>query len=209
MWGRRLLRKGSPTMTLKYPCVAIPAVLLALVNTAANAGETIDQAGTIVCVNDKWDEKEPEKGHKLVDLVQRCASVPNDPAQPKFVQDCVGKYECMPDKSWKASGTCTDNIGKERRYETWEEGSHLKEYSWKITGGTGKYEGASGWRHLHVREPIGHHHRRNVQGADRYCPTSVLRRPRNRESGSDRFSVRHAGRSQKHLIPKASDSAFA
>ena len=24
------------------------------------------------------------------------------------------------------------------------EGSHLKEYPWKITGGTGKYEGASG-----------------------------------------------------------------
>jgi hypothetical protein len=131
-------------MTLKYLCVAIPAVLLALVNTTANAGETVDQAGTIVCVNDKWDEKEPEKGHKLVDLVQRCAIIPNDPAQPKFVQDCVGKYEYMPDKSWKASGTCTDNIGKEKRYQTWEEGSHLKEYPWKITGGTGKYEGASG-----------------------------------------------------------------
>ena len=26
----------------------------------------------------------------------------------------------------------------------WEEGSHLKEYSYKITGGTGKYQGASG-----------------------------------------------------------------
>ena len=29
-------------------------------------------------------------------------------------------------------------------YETWEEGSHLKEYTYKITGGTGKYENASG-----------------------------------------------------------------
>ena len=58
-------------MTLKYLCVAIPAVLLALVNTTASAGETVDQTGTIVCVNDKWDEKEPEKGHKLVDAVQR------------------------------------------------------------------------------------------------------------------------------------------
>jgi hypothetical protein len=26
----------------------------------------------------------------------------------------------------------------------WEEGSHLKEYPYKYTGGTGKYEGASG-----------------------------------------------------------------
>jgi hypothetical protein len=30
------------------------------------------------------------------------------------------------------------------RYEDWEEGSALKEYQYKITGGTGKYEGASG-----------------------------------------------------------------
>jgi len=29
-------------------------------------------------------------------------------------------------------------------YEAFEEGSHLKEYSYKITGGTGKYEAASG-----------------------------------------------------------------
>ena len=28
--------------------------------------------------------------------------------------------------------------------QTWEEGSHLKEYTYKWTGGTGKYEGASG-----------------------------------------------------------------
>jgi hypothetical protein len=27
---------------------------------------------------------------------------------------------------------------------TWEEGSHLKEYTYKNTGGTGKYEGAGG-----------------------------------------------------------------
>jgi hypothetical protein len=27
---------------------------------------------------------------------------------------------------------------------TWEEGSHLKEYTYKNTGGTGKFENASG-----------------------------------------------------------------
>jgi hypothetical protein len=27
---------------------------------------------------------------------------------------------------------------------TWEEGSHLKEYTYKNTGGTGKYEGTGG-----------------------------------------------------------------
>ena len=30
------------------------------------------------------------------------------------------------------------------RVESWEEGSHLKEYPYKYTGGTGKYEGATG-----------------------------------------------------------------
>ena len=88
----------------------------------------LPDAGAIVCVNDKWDEKEVEKGHKLVDAVQRCVIIPNDPAAPKFVYDCVGKY----------------NIGKDKRYESWEEGSHLKEYPYKITGGTGKYEGVTG-----------------------------------------------------------------
>ena len=57
----------------------------------------------------------------------------------------MGKYEYMPDKSWKATGICTNTYkGGDKRYETWEEGSHLKEYTFKTTGGTGKYEGASG-----------------------------------------------------------------
>jgi hypothetical protein len=94
---------------------------------------------------DKWDEKEPAKGHKLVDAAMRCVIIPESSTLPKFVQDCVGKYEYMPDKSWKGAGTCTDNLkGGDKMHETWEEGSHLKEYTYKYTGGTGKYEGASG-----------------------------------------------------------------
>jgi len=51
----------------------------------------------------------------------------------------------MPDGSWKGSGTCNHNVkGGDKLTETWEEGSHLKEYTYKWTGGTGKYEGASG-----------------------------------------------------------------
>jgi hypothetical protein len=131
-------------MKLAHLLATVLAALLILGSGTANAGQTINEAGAIVCVNDKWDEKEPEKGHKLVDAVQRCVIIPNDAAQPKFVEDCVGKYEYMPDKSWKAAGTCTDNIGGDKRYDSWEEGSHLKEYTYKITGGTGKYENASG-----------------------------------------------------------------
>ena len=116
-----------------------------LTEALALHARVINEAGAIVCVTDKWDEKEVDKGHKLVDAVQRCVIVPNDPTAAKFAEDCVGKYEYMPDKSWKASGTCTDTLkGGDLRYESWEEGSHLKEYTFKYTGGTGKYEGASG-----------------------------------------------------------------
>ncbi len=123
----------------------MPAILAILGAGPANAGQGINEAGVIACVTDKWDESEPEKGHKLVDAVQRCMIIPNDPAMPKYAEDCVGKYEYMPDESWKASGTCTDNYkGGDTKTESWEEGSHLKEYTYTVTGGTGKYKGASG-----------------------------------------------------------------
>ena len=133
-------------MHLKHLFIAVPAALLILGNGAvANAGQTINDVGAIACVNDKWDKKEPEKGHKLVDYAGRCVNIPDDPAAPKSTADCAGKYEYMPDESWKGSGTCTYTFkGGDKRYESWEEGSHLKEYTYKYTGGTGKYEGASG-----------------------------------------------------------------
>jgi hypothetical protein len=51
----------------------------------------------------------------------------------------------LADGSWKGSGTCDLTFkGGDKLSETWEEGSHLKQYPFKITGGTGKYAGASG-----------------------------------------------------------------
>ena len=116
-------------MTLKHLFLAAPAALLVFGSGPANAGKTIEEAGALTCVIDKWDEKEPEKGHKLVDSVQRCVLIQNDAAAEKVTQDCVGKYEYMPDGSWKGNGTCTDNYKGGKIYESWEEGSHLKEYS--------------------------------------------------------------------------------
>ena len=132
-------------MNLNQLFVAVPTTLLILGSGVANAGQTIDDVGAMACVNDKWDEKEPEKGHKLVDFAGRCINVPDDPAEPKNAGDCVGKYEYMPDGSWKGSGTCTYTFkGGDKVNDSWEEGSHLKEYTYKFTGGTGKYKGASG-----------------------------------------------------------------
>ncbi len=78
-------------MNLKHLFIAVPAALLVLGSGAANAGQTINEAGAIACVNDKWDEKEPEKGHKLVDYAGRCVCIPNDPAAPKSPTGLRGK----------------------------------------------------------------------------------------------------------------------
>jgi hypothetical protein len=138
-------------MNLNCVFVASTAVFLTLGIGEVKAGQTInDGPGAIACVNDKWDVKEPEKGHKLVDYAGRCVNIPDDVAAPKSTGDCVGKYEYMPDGSWKGSGTCvyvtkgTDNKSGDKVNMTWEEGSHLKEYTYKNTGGTGKFEGAGG-----------------------------------------------------------------
>ena len=104
-------------MNLKHLFVVVPALLI-LGNGVANAAETINDAGALACINDKWDEKEVDKGHKLVDYAGPCINIPADPAAQKYTQDCVGKYEYMPDKSWKGSGTCPLKV--ETRCRRWE-----------------------------------------------------------------------------------------
>lgn len=124
---------------------AVPVALLVLGAGMANAAKTMEETGAFACVNDKWDEKVLEKGHKLVDYAGRCVGIPDDPALEKYTEDCVGKYEYMPDESWKGSGTCTWTFkGGDTIAKTFDEGSHLKEYTYKILSGTGKYKGASG-----------------------------------------------------------------
>ena len=133
------------TMTFKPLLVVVPVALLVLGSGVANAGQTIDVAGTMACVNDKWNESEPEKGHKLVEYAGRCVIIPDDSNAQKYVEDCLGNYEFMPDGSWKGSGSCTAAFkGGDTISLTWEEGSQLKEYLYTYTGGTGKYKGAKG-----------------------------------------------------------------
>jgi hypothetical protein len=132
-------------MKLSSLFLAVPAALFVLGSGAASAGEAISDAGAFACVADKWDETEPEKAHKWVDYVGRCVGIPDAPAAPKYTEDCVGKFEYMPDGSWRGSGTCTFNFKDgDKMYGSFEEGSHLKESNYKITGGTGIFEGASG-----------------------------------------------------------------
>lgn len=125
---------------------ALPALVLAGLVTSggsASAG-SLPESGAMVCINEKWDEKELEKGHKVADYAGPCVNVPDDPAAEKFVEDCAGKYEYMPDESWKGSGTCTLNLKNGKVTSAWEEGSHLKEYVYSYTGGEGAFKGVSG-----------------------------------------------------------------
>ena len=132
-------------MSLKNLFLAVLAALFILGGGTANAGKTTEDSGALVCVNDKWDETEPDKGHKVVDYAGRCIAVPDDPAAPKYTEECAGKYEFMPDDSWKAAAKCTWTFKDgDKVYDTFEEGSHLKVSTYTITGGTGKYQGASG-----------------------------------------------------------------
>jgi hypothetical protein len=131
-------------MIPKILLLAVPTTLLVV--GVANAGETINESsGALAQVVDKWNVSEPDKGHKLVDFAGRGVAIPDDPTEPMASLVCVGNYEYMPDGSWKGAGTCTDTFkGGDKTNYTWEEGSLLKEYTYKYTGGTGKYEGASG-----------------------------------------------------------------
>lgn len=126
--------------------IFVAAVGLAIVGVGpANAGKSIVEEGARACVIDKWDVKEPEKGHKLVDYAGRCIYFPDDPALPKASDVCTGKFEFMADGSYKAAGTCDTSIqGGDKKTVSWEEGSHMKEKVYKTTGGTGRYAGATG-----------------------------------------------------------------
>jgi hypothetical protein len=124
--------------------VASVLIVPGLSAVSAGAGQTIDEATVIACVVDKWDEKEPEKGHKLVDYTGRCVEVFDDRAQQSFTENCFGKYEYMPDGSWKGLGTCIRKLKDGEVTDNWEEGTHLKDYVYKVVSGTGKYHGATG-----------------------------------------------------------------
>jgi hypothetical protein len=131
-------------MRRKQNLVVVPTALFILVSGMAHAEQTINESGAMALVIDKWNESEPSKGHKIADYAGRCVTIPDAPGT-EAACDCIGKYEFMQDGSWKGAGTCTVTYkGGDTMQETWEEGSHLKEYLYKITSGTGKYAGAIG-----------------------------------------------------------------
>lgn len=125
--------------------VSIALMILVFSNTTTAFARNIEEVGALGCVIDKWDEKEIEKGHKLVAYAGRCVEIPDNPAAPKATEICTGSYEYLADGSWKGNGTCIDTYKTGgTKTITFEEGSHLKEFTYQITGGTGDYKGATG-----------------------------------------------------------------
>ena len=143
------------------------AALFILSGGVASAGEPKKDTGAMACVNDKWDVKEPEKGHKLVDAAMRCVLIPDDLAEPTISQDCAGNYEYMPDGSWKGTGTCTDNYPEGKISLTWEEGSQPQGVHVHQNQRHRKIPGRQGWRYVHVPESFRHTLRWPIQRHDR------------------------------------------
>ncbi len=155
-------------MNPKQLFVAAPVALLVFMTGAASAAQTVNEAGALACINDKWDEKEVEKGHKLVDFAGRCVAIPDGSAAPKYTEECVGKYEFMPDESWKGNGSCTYTYkdSPDKVHDTYEEGSHLKESTYTYHRRHRQISGRHRRRYLHARDADRHARRRQVQGHD-------------------------------------------
>ncbi|MGI8853550.1 MAG: hypothetical protein ACR2GC_09745 [Methyloceanibacter sp.] len=73
----------------------IPSLALATFASTfiAHAGKVTTEEGDLVCVVDKWEETELEKGHKLADAAMRCVLIHDDPTAEKTIEECAGKYE--------------------------------------------------------------------------------------------------------------------
>ena len=138
-------------MTLRYMLVALPLALCALGHGPANAGQTIHEEADLACVVDKWDEKEPEKGHKLVDYASRCVIIPDGDAGYKAAEVCTGNFEYKSDGSWKGTGTCTDTLkGGDTMFLDLGRGVAPQGIRVHQDRRHGKIPGRQGRRHLHV-----------------------------------------------------------
>jgi len=133
------------TNITRWLLAAVPVTVLVLGPGLAHAGQTIDEVGVIVCVNDKWDEKQVAKDHKEVVYAGRCVKVPDDATAAKTTEECAGQYEYLPDGSWKGGGTCSSTVKDHGTMSvSWKEGSDLKDWTYEATDGTGSFKGIRG-----------------------------------------------------------------
>jgi hypothetical protein len=131
---------------LRSKMLATATLIIPLtVAQGVDAAEKVDEPGVIVCVSDKWDEKEIGKNHKVVDYAGRCVKVPDAASANKTTEECNGKYEYKPDGTWQAAGTCLVTVKEgETMSIAWQEGSGLDLNTYQANGGTGRFKGVTG-----------------------------------------------------------------
>lgn len=131
---------------LSSKMIATAAFIVALAAAPpVHASQKVDEPGVIVCVSDKWDEKEIGKDQKVVDYAGRCVKVPDAPGAAKTTEECTGKYEYKPDGSWQANGTCLVTVKEGETVSiAWQEGSGMDQNTYQATGGTGRFKGVTG-----------------------------------------------------------------
>ena len=125
--------------------VAVPAALLILGSGAANAGRAHKRCGHHGLRERQMGR---EGARERTQAGRRCHAMRPHSRRSRRTDDqlrTAWKLRVHARQSWKGTGTCTDNYpGGDKISLTWEEGSHLKEYTYTKTSGTGKYQGVKG-----------------------------------------------------------------
>jgi hypothetical protein len=135
-----------------------------------------ESTGGLALVVDKWDPKyEVETGHKLVEYAGRGLGIPDDLTEPPAEGSYVGTYTIKPDGTWTGAGTGTETFkGGDTTTYTWEESSEFNENTYKYTGGTGKYKGASGGGTYTLYEGVSGGYKPGTLQGSRYRDQIVL-----------------------------------
>jgi hypothetical protein len=128
------------------PTLVVAAVLLVSGAHLAWAQQKVEEAGIDSFVADH-KVFELEKGHQVILVHQRGIETTTDPSMPTNMTniDCMGMFDSLPDKTFKANGYCTlvDRDG-DKIFQRWWGSSDMPEIRYETFGGTGKFEGAKG-----------------------------------------------------------------
>ena len=123
------------------------ALALVLVAPAATASQSIDQSGTEVFTTEVWKNIELGKDRSSAIWQGLGAVEADDPEMPlhRATANCVGIYEFGPGDRSTAQGRCAYTLQDgEKIFLEWGHDQENPQPHYRWTGGTGRYQGASG-----------------------------------------------------------------
>ena len=133
-------------ITHMTPALAAAGILLMISGNLVWAQQKIEEAGMDIVLRDQ-QVSELEKGHIVILVNEKGASIADDPSNPLHMTevDCIGMIEEFPDKTFKGGGYCTNTDREgDKAFARWSASSDMPESRYEIVGGTGKFEGAKG-----------------------------------------------------------------